>query len=66
MIVKVPGSVTFVFVVSKNRLYCPIMVKAKKFLYVTPFKGEPKVTDFQLVEEELPELKENGKLSIKC
>lgn len=37
------------------------MVKAKKFVYKTPFVGEPKVTDFQLVEEELPELKENGK-----
>lgn len=37
------------------------MVKAKKFVYATPFVGEPKVTDFQLVEEELPELQENGK-----
>ena len=37
------------------------MVKAKKFLYKTPFVGEPKVSDFELVEEELPELKENGK-----
>lgn len=38
------------------------MVKAKKFIYKTPFVGEPKVTDFQLLEEELPELKQNGKL----
>ena len=37
------------------------MVKAKKFLYKTPFVGEPKVSDFELVEEQLPELKENGK-----
>lgn len=36
------------------------MVKAKKFLYTTPFVGEPKVTDFQLVEEDLPELNQNG------
>lgn len=36
------------------------MVKAKKFIYKTPFVGEPKVTDFQLVEEELPGLQENG------
>lgn len=36
------------------------MVKAKKFLYKTPFVGEPKVTDFELVEEELAELQDNG------
>lgn len=36
------------------------MVKAKKFIYKTPFVGEPKVTDFQLIEEELPALEENG------
>lgn len=40
------------------------MVKAQKFVYKQPFVGEPKVTDFQLVEEELPELKDNGELII--
>lgn len=37
-----------------------VMVKAKKFIYKTPFVGEPKVSDFELVDEDLPELKENG------
>lgn len=41
------------------------MVKAKKFVYTTPFVGEPKVTDFELVEEELPAVGDNGKIS-KC
>lgn len=36
------------------------MVKAKKFLYAKRFVGEPKPSDFELVEEELPALKENG------
>lgn len=39
----------------------PTMVKAKKFVYKTPFVGEPKVTDFELVEEELPAVGENGR-----
>lgn len=38
------------------------MVKAKKFVYATAFQGEPKVTDFQLVEEDLPDLKDNGEI----
>lgn len=37
------------------------MVNSRKFIYKTPFVGEPKESDFELVEEELPELKENGK-----
>ena len=36
------------------------MVKAKKFVYAHPFEGEPKISDFQLVEEELPALQNNG------
>lgn len=36
------------------------MVKAKKFLYVKRFDGEPKITDFELVEEELPDIKDGG------
>lgn len=39
------------------------MVKAKKFIYKTPFQGEPKVTDFELVEEDLPDLQQNGESS---
>lgn len=36
------------------------MVRAKKFIYAKRFEGEPKLTDFKLVEEELPELQEGG------
>lgn len=41
------------------------MVIAKKFVYVKEFEGEPKLTNFQLVEEELPELK-NGEFLAKA
>ena len=37
------------------------MIKAKKFILTKHFDGAPKVTNFKLVEELLPELKENGK-----
>lgn len=37
-----------------------VAMKAKKFIYATPYQGEPKQSNFQLVEEELPSLKENG------
>jgi len=33
-------------------------VRAKKFIYASAFKGEPKLSDIQLVEEDLPELKD--------
>lgn len=36
------------------------MVKAKKFLYVKRFDGEPKNSDFQLVDEDLPDIKDGG------
>lgn len=36
------------------------MVKTKKFIYAKAFDGEPKETDFKLVEEELPALKDGG------
>lgn len=36
------------------------MVKTKKFIYAKVFDGEPKETDFKLVEEELPALKDGG------
>lgn len=41
------------------------MVKAKKFIYVKEFEGEPNSSNFQLVEEELPELK-NGEFLAKA
>lgn len=37
-------------------------MKAKKWVLVKHFDGEPKESDLQLVDEDLPdELKENGK-----
>lgn len=41
------------------------MVKAKKFIYVKEFEGEPNSSNFELVEEELPELK-NGEFLAKA
>jgi hypothetical protein len=38
------------------------MVKTKKFILAKHFVGEPKDDDFTLVEEELPPLKEGGKI----
>jgi hypothetical protein len=38
------------------------MVKTKKFILANHFVGEPKSDDFALVEEELPALKEGGKI----
>jgi len=38
------------------------MVKTKKFIFAKHFVGEPKADDFTLVEEELPPLKEGGKI----
>ena len=37
------------------------MVKAKKFTLVKHFEGEPKQSNFKLVDEDLPEIKEDGK-----
>lgn len=37
------------------------MVKAQKFIYSKRFVGEPKLTDFSLEEEELPDLNDGGK-----
>lgn len=37
------------------------MVQAKKFIYAQRFDGLPKVTDFKLEEEKLPELNSGGK-----
>lgn len=35
-------------------------VKAQKYVLSKYFQGEPKKTDFKIVEEELPALKEGG------
>ena len=40
------------------------MVKAKVFLLAHQFDGAPKNDNFQLIEEELPELKEGGLFGI--
>lgn len=37
------------------------MVKTRYFLITNRFEGEPKETDFKLIEEELPDLKDGGK-----
>lgn len=42
------------------------MVKTKKFIYAKAFEGEPKETDFKLVEEELPALKDGGNVDLEC
>lgn len=34
------------------------MVKAKVFIYANKFEGEPKPTDFELIEEDLPAIKD--------
>lgn len=34
------------------------ILKARKFLYVKEFKGEPTLSNFKLVEEDLPALKD--------
>lgn len=34
-------------------------VRAKKFVYASAFKGEPKLSDIQLTDEDLPELKDD-------
>ena len=36
------------------------MVKAKKVVYAKAFVGEPKLTDFELLVEDLPDIKDGG------
>lgn len=40
-------------------------VRAKKFIYASAFKGEPKLSDMHLVEENLPPL-EDGEILIEA
>ena len=35
-------------------------MKGKKYIYANHFKGMPKVTDLQMVEEEIPPIKNGG------
>lgn len=41
-------------------VYASAKIQAKKFVYAEKFEGLPKITDFQLEEETLPELKDGG------
>jgi len=36
------------------------MVKARKWIIAKAFAGEPKITDFKVIEEDLPTLKNGG------
>lgn len=40
-------------------------VRAKKFIQASPFKGEPKLSDFEVLEEDLPALKD-GEILIEA
>lgn len=44
----------------KDIFFCK-MTRADKFVYVQRFAGEPKLSDFKIISEELPELEDNGK-----
>jgi hypothetical protein len=49
-----------------TQTYCTgNMVKTKKFIFARRFVGEPKEDDFKIVEEELPPLKQGGKITKK-
>ena len=37
----------------------------KKFVLASHFQGEPKLSDIQLIEEQLPELKDGGQFILK-
>ena len=41
------------------------MVKSKRFILKKPFEGVPKLDNFELVEEDLPELK-NGEIQVEA
>jgi prostaglandin reductase 1 len=46
-----------------RRFFSSNALKARKFLYVKEFKGEPTTANFELVEEELPALKDGDVLT---
>jgi len=41
-----------------RRFFSSNALKARKFLYVKEFKGEPTASNFELVEDDLPALKD--------
>lgn len=45
---------------SRRSMLKRTMVQAKKFIYAKRFDGLPKLSDFKLEEEALPELKDGG------
>lgn len=47
-----------------KRMYSGVgsKVQAQKYVLTKYFQGEPKRSDFQIVKEELPELKDGGML----
>jgi len=47
-----------VVLLGKQSRFYSSSVAAKKFLYAKRFQGEPKISDFELVEENLPALKD--------
>lgn len=46
-----------------RRLFSSNALKSKKFLYVKEFKGEPTASNFELVDEDLPALKDGDVLT---
>lgn len=49
---------------SQNRYSSKRMVTSKKFILAKQFDGPPKLSDLQLVEEELPALKDGGNTTL--
>lgn len=50
--------------VTTKRLYSGMsgkVLRGQKYVLTKYFQGEPKKSDFKIVEEELPELKDGGK-----
>jgi hypothetical protein len=45
-----------------HRTYVTGKLKGKKYVLTKYFDGEPKLSDFKIVEEDLPDLKDGGKV----
>lgn len=47
-----------------TRLYSSVSgkVKSQKYVLTKYFQGEPKKSDFKIVEEDIPDLQDGGKL----
>lgn len=49
-----------------KRLYSgSTKIRAQKYVLTKYFQGEPKKTDFKIVEEDLPELQDGGNVYVK-